>query len=247
MDLTIIAIFSPKGGVGKTTIAVNLAWCAARQGAPVLLWEIDPQRGASYLLGEDDLPSKPVLPVFAREREVQSAIVATEIDHLDLLPADSSLLNLDSFFARLGKKRRLARLASELEQSYGTIFLDCPPSMNEVGRQILRAADLVIVPLSPSPLASRALDEVMRQLRVSAKSSALVLPVFSMIDRRRGLHRAACAAQPDWPVIPMSSMIEKVAVQRAPIETFNGNCLAADAFANLWAAIDRKLDPLSRP
>jgi cellulose biosynthesis protein BcsQ len=119
--------------------------------------------------------------------------------------------------------------------------------MNEVGRQILRAADLIIVPLSPSPLARRALDEVMRQLALMTKSSAVVLPVFSMIDRRRSLHKEAYTAQPDWPVIPMSSAIEQIAVQRAPIGSFGGNCLAADAFAKLWTAIDRKLGSLSRP
>lgn len=243
--MAIIAIFSPKGGVGKTTIAVNLAWCAARQSGPVLLWELDPQGGAAYLLGEDEPASDPVLPIFARERSARAAIIPTEIAGLDLLAADASLLELDGLLARLGKKRRIARLAQDLQHDYRTIILDCPPAMNETGRQILRAADLIIVPFSPSPLARRSLDQVVRQLAGSTKSKALLLPVFSMIDRRRALHREACAAQPDWPVIAMSSAIERVAVRRAPIGSFDAGCPAARGFEALWSAIDKKLEGMT--
>lgn len=187
------------------------------------------------------------LPIFKRERLGRSAIIHTETVRLDLLPADASPLGLDGFLSQLDKNRRLARIASELQEEYQTIFLDCPPAMNEVGRQILRAADLIIAPLSPSPLARRALNELMRQLTLMTKSSAVVLPVFSMIDRRRSLHKETCTAQPDWPVIPMSSAIEQIAAQRAPLGSFGGNCLAADTFAKLWTIIDRKLGSLSPP
>jgi cellulose biosynthesis protein BcsQ len=240
--MAVIAIFSPKGGVGKSTIATNLGWCSAQiSRKPTLLWELDPQRGASYLLGEDEEHWKPALSIFSKDRPAKSLITATEIEGLDLLPSDGSMVELDSYLRQLGKKRRLAKIAQELKAAYPIIILDCPPVMNEVARQIMRAADLIIVPLSPSPLARRSLDLVRFELSKMVKSDAAILPVFSMIDRRRSLHREACDAQPDWPVIPMSSIVEQVAVRRAPLGAFRSNCPASVAFASLWRGIEAKL------
>ena len=151
------------------------------------------------------------------------------------------MVELDSYFNQLGKKRRLAKIADDLRSEYEIIILDCPPVMNEVARQIMRAADLIIVPLSPSPLARRSLDLVRLELSRIVKAHAAILPVFSMIDRRRTLHREACAGQPDWPIIPMSSAIEQVAVRRAPIGAFERSCPASAAFINLWKGIEAKL------
>jgi chromosome partitioning protein len=188
--MPVIAIFSPKGGVGKSTTAVNLSWCSAKlSGRKTLLWELDPQRGASYLLGEDAANGHPAQAVFSKDAVAADLVASTEIAGLDLLAADDSLISLDSFFTSLGKKKRLGKLTDVLRNSHERIILDCPPAMNETARQVMRAADSIIVPLSPSPLARRSLDLVRAELARHCSGHGPVLPVFSMIDRRRKLHR----------------------------------------------------------
>jgi chromosome partitioning protein len=240
-----IAVYSLKGGVGKTSMAVNIAWSGAQQSSrQTLLWDLDPQSAASFLLSTGPLAKGNAQSVFAKDVSPDKLIRATAIERLDLLAADTSLRGLDHFFYALDKKKRLARLIGELGKRYDRIVLDCPPGLTETSEQVMRASDLIIVPVIPSPLSRRALDEVMAHLDREHKGHAPVLPVFSMVDRRRSVHRAAIDAEPDWPVIPMGSAVEQMAVRRAPIGEFAARTPAGIAFSNLWTGIERKLTKL---
>ncbi|BBC70924.1 chromosome partitioning protein ParA [Altererythrobacter sp. B11] len=240
--MAVIAVYSVKGGVGKTTIAANLAWCSAAISCrKTLLWDLDAAGGAGFLLGLDPDGKHDAGSVFAKDAAPDKLIRKTGIPRLDLLPADESLRELDSVLARIGKRKRLAKLGEDLSRRYDRIILDCPPVLNEISAQVVRAATLVIVPLPPSPLSRRAFELVTREIRRHAKVHPPILPVISMFDGRRTLHRQAREENPSWPVIPLASAVEQCAVRRQPVGEFAPTSAAARGFAHLWTAIERKL------
>ncbi len=240
--MAVIAVYSVKGGVGKTTISANLAWYSATVSCrKTLLWDLDAAGGAGFLYGVDPKKKKRAGSIFDRDVEPEAVIRKTGYDRLDLLPADESIRELDSMFARLGKKKRLAKLTDALAKRYDRIILDCPPVLNEVSAQVVRAADCVIVPLPPSPLSARAFELVTKEIRTHAKAHPPILPVLSMLDMRRNLHRQARADNPNWPAIPHASAVEQCAVLQRPVGDFAPTSPAARGFRQLWTAIERKL------
>lgn len=246
--MAVITVFSIKGGVGKTTLATDLAWRWARAGAhQTLLWDLDPQGGSSFLAGVQQPQRQRAAAIFQRDGRPREAVVDSGSSGLSLIPADPSLRHLPSLLPRLGP-RRLQQMTSLLRGDYRRIVLDCPAGISPASEQALAAADAIIVPLPPSPLSLRALDQLREELVRLFHRHAPILPVLSMYNSRRPLHREVRLGDAaTWPIIPLATQVEQVAVRRAPLFSFAGGSQPDRAFERLWEAIETKVTLLDAP
>jgi hypothetical protein len=136
----VYATYNIKGGVGKTSTAVNLAYLAAASGRRALLWDLDPQGAATYLFRVRPRVKGGGRGLVSGKRPVDDAVKATDFDNLDLLPADFSYRNMDLELDDAKKRtRRLDQLLSGVANDYDVAFLDCPPSVSLVSENVLRA------------------------------------------------------------------------------------------------------------
>jgi cellulose biosynthesis protein BcsQ len=161
---------------------------------------------------------------------------------VDVLPADESLRTLDYAFHDLGKRKRLARIAEDLSASYDRVIIDSPPGLTDTSDQIMRASDLVVVPVIPSALSQRSLDVIKDYVGRKKGPKVTLAPVFSMVDRRRALHQAELEKHKGWPVIPMASSYERMSDLRAPIgELLPRSAPPVQAVAELWQRVEKVL------
>jgi len=236
-----IAVYSSKGGVGKTTLAVNLAWASATLSSRrTLLWDLDAQGGASFILAPDRKTGDEARAVIERDLSPRKLIVPTTIPSLDLLPADASLRTLDVLFSEIDSKKRLLRISEALDKDYDRIIVDCPPGLGMTADQVIRSADLILLPVIPSTLSGRAADELNAHLG-HKKDAPPLMPVFNLVDRRRSAHRAALDAIPSRRPLPMASTVEWMADRHAPVGVYAPRAPFVQALGALWRDVEAQL------
>jgi cellulose biosynthesis protein BcsQ len=244
----VLAAYALKGGVGKTSAAVNIAWLAAESGIRTLLWDLDAQAAASFLLR-----AKPKVKGGARNllqgaSDPHAAVRTTAYSRLDVLPAevlyDSADVDLD---AAKKSSHRVERVLRSLQPDYELFVLDAPPGLSLLSANIVHGADLMLVPIVPSPLSLRTMDQVVEFLDSADDKPPRVMAFLSMVDRRRALHRDVIERIADRygdvarTVIPSSATVERMGQRRAPLGVWAANSPAATAYRELWTEVRPRL------
>ncbi len=246
--MKVVASYNIKGGVGKTTAAVNLAHLCARDGHRTLLWDLDPQGAASFLFRIRPRVKGGGKALVRRRTTVGDAIKGTDFDGLDLLPADFSYRNMDLHLD--GEKRptrRLRQLLGEVAGEYDIVFLDCPPGISLASESVMHAADVLLVPLLPATLSLRTFDQLAEFVAEIDGRRPTVLAFFSMVDRRKRLHREVVAdtdgrrARVAEAVIPALSAVEQMAELRMPVTASAPRARGAKSYEALWAELQAVL------
>jgi chromosome partitioning protein len=191
----IIAVANQKGGVGKTTTAVNLAACLATAGQTTLLVDCDSQANATAAIGFQKDPSRRTLYHSLILNEPFDRITQkSQVDHLDVVPADKNLAGAAvELVSAEGREYKLKAVLSELREKYQFIILDCPPALDLLTLNALVAADAVLVPIQCEYLAlegvSELLDTLMRIRRTLNPKLEIEGILLTMYDERTTLSR----------------------------------------------------------
>lgn len=240
-----LAIYSNKGGVGKTATTVNLSYLAAQAGLRTLICDLDAQSSATYYLRVKPKLKSRTKGFIKGGKRIERNIKGTDFDNLDLLPADFTHRNLAVAFHKLKRsKRRLKRILEPLRDEYDLITLDCPCTIDLLAENVFDAADSLLVPLIPTTLSVRTHKQLIKFLENSGYDSGNLYTFFSMVDRRKKIHRELMQESLRvfngvlQTAIPYLSHVEKMGIQREPVSVFAPKSAAAKSYQNLWEEIE---------
>ncbi len=246
--MKIIGVHNIKGGVGKTTTTVNLAAIAASAGARILVCDLDPQGAATFFFRIEPKVKGGRRSLTRKAADLDRLIKGTDYPCLDLLPSDFSYRKLDLLLGRKKQaQQHLIEAIGVLDHAYDMILIDCPPGISVVSEAVFHMANALLVPVIPTTLSVRTLESLVAFLAKQSYTVPQIYPFFSMLDRRKTLHRDTA----DWlwrevpsflrTAIPNSALIERMGVHRAPVAGYAPTSEIAQAYELLWQELQVRL------
>jgi ATPases involved in chromosome partitioning len=246
--MRIIAFYSPKGGVGKTAAAVNTAYLASRANISTLLWDLDPQGAASfYLAGAEMVKGRKLSKLLEGKSPIARFIHEDVYPNLDFIPAHSSFRNFDIKLEHEEGHNVLKDLLAPLSEDTSLVVLDCPPTLSRLTEQVLEMADKVYVPMVPTWLSLNSWNQLREFVKDKKLGNKKLRPFFSMVDRRKNLHRDILAqaeevfGHPAPAAVPYASAVERMGEEGQPLELLAPNTPAAAEFRKLWESVRKDL------
>lgn len=246
----IIAIANQKGGVGKTTTAINLSSCLAEAGQKVLAVDFDPQGNATTGLGfEKNYMDKTVYEMMMGESPIQECIIEEVLDNLDILPSDVDLAGAEIELLDEPNKEKILRKALEqVEEDYDFIIIDCPPSLNLLTVNALTAADTVLVPIQCEYYALEGLNQIVQTVDLVKKklNPRLELEgvVFTMYDARTNLSLEVVENVKRYlnrniykTIIPRNVRLAEAPSHGMPINLYDSRSAGAESYRMLAAEV----------
>lgn len=244
-----IALFNIKGGVGKTTSAANLAYLAGESGLRTTVWDLDPQGCAGWYLGLNDADLEQRASKLI-EGKLSSAELRmpTAYDNISIVPADLSLRKLDLLLEKQDAGKNFFKsLLKPLDHEQDLAIIDCASALSRTAELVFATADLVLVPVIPSPLSLRAYEQIKEFTSQKKWSDLKVVPFFTQVDRRRKIQNEIIESRKKlYPemlktYIPYASALEQMGVHHAPVGAFAASSAPALAYSLLWSEIKRQL------
>lgn len=246
-----LALYNSKGGVGKTSAAVNLSYLASLEGKRIILWDLDPQASTTYYYQTEPKLKGGVKKFLDRKRDFNKYVKHTMYSNIDVLPSDFSTRKLDIFFYDTKKpKKQVKNIIGCLPGYYDMIFIDSPPGFSLLSENILRAVDFILLPMIPTTLSIRTYLQIIKYYENKSLDFQKIIPFFSIVDNRKKVHKETVEAfiKPDnlflKTFIPYSSDVEKMGIHQAPLLSYSKISKASDAYRHLWSEIKEKIHVL---